>query len=46
VPVILAVTVSPSLAVVIPAAVVARALTVAVILLAVYRDEGPLSLAG
>jgi O-antigen/teichoic acid export membrane protein len=45
VPVILAVTVSPSLAVVIPAAVVARALTVAVILLAVYRDEGPLSLA-
>ena len=44
-PVILAVTVSPSLAVVIPAAVAARALTVAIILLAVYRDEGPLSLA-
>jgi O-antigen/teichoic acid export membrane protein len=45
VPVILAVIVSPSLAVVIPAAVVARALTVAAILVAVYRDEGPLSLA-
>ena len=45
VPVILAVMVSPSLAVVIPAAVVARALTVAAILFAVYRDEGPLSLA-
>jgi len=45
VPVILAVIVSPSLAVVIPAAVVARALTVAAILIAVYRDEGPLSLA-
>jgi O-antigen/teichoic acid export membrane protein len=45
VPVILAVVVSPSLAIVIPAAVVARALTVATILIAVYRDEGPLSLA-
>jgi O-antigen/teichoic acid export membrane protein len=45
VPVMLAIIVSPSLAVVIPAAVVARALTVAAILIAVYRDEGPLSLA-
>jgi O-antigen/teichoic acid export membrane protein len=45
VPVMLAIIVSPSLAVVIPAAVVARALTVAGILIAVYRDEGPLSLA-
>ncbi len=44
-PVILAVLVSPSLAVVIPAAAMARALTVAAILIAVYRDEGPLSLA-
>jgi O-antigen/teichoic acid export membrane protein len=44
-PVILAVVVSPSLAVVIPAAAMARALTVAAILIAVYRDEGPLSLA-
>jgi O-antigen/teichoic acid export membrane protein len=44
-PVTLAVMVSPSLAVVIPAAVIARALTVAAILIAVYRDEGPLSLA-
>jgi O-antigen/teichoic acid export membrane protein len=43
VPVILAVAVSPSLAIVIPAAVVARALTVAAILIAVWRDEGPLS---
>ncbi|HMF52182.1 MAG TPA: flippase [Candidatus Saccharimonadales bacterium] len=43
VPVTLAVVVSPSLAIVIPAAVVARALTVAAILIAVYRDEGPLS---
>ena len=43
VPVILAVVVSPSLAIVIPAAVVARALTVAAILIAVYRNEGPLS---
>ena len=43
VPVIFAVVVSPSLAIVIPAAVVARALTVAAILIAVYRDEGPLS---
>ena len=43
VPVILAVVVSPSLAIVIPAAVVARALTVATILIAVYRNEGPLS---
>jgi O-antigen/teichoic acid export membrane protein len=45
VPVILAVVFSPSLAIVIPAAVVARVLTVAAILIAVYRDEGPLSLA-
>src|SRR5882757_5688450 len=45
VPVILAVTVSPSLALVIPAAVVARALTLATILIAVYRSEGPLSFA-
>jgi O-antigen/teichoic acid export membrane protein len=45
VPVILAVIVSPSLAVVIPAAVVARALTSAAILIAVYRNEGPLSFA-
>jgi len=45
VPVILAVMVSPSLAIVIPAAVVARALTVAAVLIAVYREEGPLSLA-
>jgi len=44
-PVILAVVVSPSLAVVIPAAAMARALTMAAILIAVYRDEGPLSLA-
>jgi O-antigen/teichoic acid export membrane protein len=44
-PVILAVVVSPSLAIVIPAAVVARALTVTAILIAVYRDEGPLSFA-
>jgi len=45
VPVILAVTVSPSLAVVIPAAATVRALTVIAILIAVYRAEGPLSLA-
>jgi O-antigen/teichoic acid export membrane protein len=45
VPVVLATLVSPSLAVVIPAAVVARLLTVAAILMAVYRDEGPLTLA-
>jgi len=45
VPVALAVLVSPSLAVVIPAAVMARVLTIAAILIAVYRDEGPLSLA-
>jgi len=45
VPVILAVVVSPSLAIVIPTAVVARALTVSAILIAVYRDEGPLPLA-
>jgi O-antigen/teichoic acid export membrane protein len=44
VPVVLAVAVSPSLAIVIPAAVVARVLTVSAILIAVYRDEGPLSL--
>ena len=44
-PVILAVVVSPSLAVVIPAAATARALSVVAILIAVYRDEGPLSLA-
>ena len=46
VPVILAVLISPSLAIVIPAAVITRALTVAVILIAVYRKEGPWSLAG
>ena len=45
VPVILAVVVSPSLVIVVPAATVARGLTVAAILIAVYRDEGPLSLA-
>jgi O-antigen/teichoic acid export membrane protein len=45
VPVMLAVMFSPSLAIVIPAAVMARALTVVTILIAVYRDEGPLSLA-
>jgi O-antigen/teichoic acid export membrane protein len=45
VPVLLAVVVSPSLAIVIPAAAVARALTVAAVLIAVYRNEGPLSLA-
>jgi O-antigen/teichoic acid export membrane protein len=45
VPVILAVFISPSLAIVIPAAVITRALTVATILIAVYRDEGPLPLA-
>jgi O-antigen/teichoic acid export membrane protein len=45
VPVILAVMVSPSLAIVIPAAAMARALTVATILIAVYREEGPLSIA-
>ena len=44
-PVILAVAVSPSLAIVIPAAVLARALTVVAILFAVYHEEGPLSLA-
>lgn len=44
-PVILAVMVSPSLTIVIPAAALARALTVAAVLIAVYRDEGPLSLA-
>jgi O-antigen/teichoic acid export membrane protein len=43
-PVILAVIVSPSLAVVIPAAAITRALTVVAILIAVYRDEKPLSL--
>ncbi len=41
VPVILAVMVSSSLTVVIPAAVVTRALTMAAILIAVYRNEGP-----
>jgi O-antigen/teichoic acid export membrane protein len=45
-PVILAVTVSPSLSVVIPAAAIARALTVVATLIAVYHDEGPLSFAG
>jgi O-antigen/teichoic acid export membrane protein len=45
VPVILAVAVSPSLAVVIPAAALARALTVVAVLIAVYHHEGPLSLA-
>jgi O-antigen/teichoic acid export membrane protein len=44
VPVVLAVTVSPSLAVVIPAAAMMRGLTVAVVLIVVYRNEGPLSL--
>jgi O-antigen/teichoic acid export membrane protein len=43
-PVILAVTVSPSLAVVIPTAALARALTVVAVLIAVYRDEHPLPL--
>jgi O-antigen/teichoic acid export membrane protein len=43
VPVILAVVISPSLAIVIPAAVIMRALTVAAILMTVYRDEGPWS---
>jgi O-antigen/teichoic acid export membrane protein len=45
VPVFLAVIISPSLAVVIPAAVVARGMTVAATLIVVYHDEGPLSLA-
>ena len=44
VPVVLAVTVSPSLDVVIPAAAMARALTVVAILIAVYRGEHPLPL--
>ena len=44
-PVILAVAVSPSLAVVIPAAATAQALTMIAILIAVYRIEGPLSFA-
>ncbi len=44
-PVVLAVLVSPSLAVVIPAAATARALTVVAIMIAVYRAEGPLSIA-
>jgi O-antigen/teichoic acid export membrane protein len=43
VPAILAVMVSPSLAIVIPAAATVRALTVVAILIVVYRDEGPLS---
>ena len=43
-PVILAVIVGPSLAVVIPAAVTVRALTVLVVLCAVWRQERPLSL--
>jgi O-antigen/teichoic acid export membrane protein len=45
VPVVLAVAVGPSLAIVIPAAAIARGCTVAAILIAVYRDEGPLSAA-
>ena len=45
VPVVLAVTVSPSLAVVIPAAATVRALTVLAIFVAVYHEEGPLSFA-
>jgi O-antigen/teichoic acid export membrane protein len=44
VPVILAVVVSPSLSIVIPAAATARALTMVAIVIAVYRAEGPLSL--
>ncbi|MCK1404937.1 oligosaccharide flippase family protein [Bradyrhizobium sp. 76] len=43
-PVVVAVMHSPSLAVVVPIAAIARALTAAAILIAVYRDEGPLSL--
>ena len=43
-PVILAVIVGPSLAVVIPAAVLVRATTVVVVLIAVWRQERPLSL--
>jgi O-antigen/teichoic acid export membrane protein len=46
VPVIFAVLISPSLVVVIPAAVITRALTVSFVLIAVYRYEGPWSLAG
>jgi len=45
VPVILAVVVSPSLALVVPAAATVRAATVLAILVTVYRDEGPFSLA-
>ncbi len=44
VPVVLAVCVSPSLAVVVPAAVIARALTVGAILAAALRQEGRLTL--
>lgn len=44
VPVILAVTVGPSLAIIIPAAVLVRAASTAVILVIVVREEGPLSL--
>jgi len=44
VPVTLAVAVSPSLAVLVPAAVMTRALTLAAILITVYHDEGPLSI--
>jgi O-antigen/teichoic acid export membrane protein len=44
VPVILAVLISPTLPVVIPATVAARALTAAAILIVVYRAEGPLSI--
>jgi O-antigen/teichoic acid export membrane protein len=43
-PVLLAITISPSLAVVVPAAVVVRVLTVAATLVAVWRSEGPLNL--
>jgi O-antigen/teichoic acid export membrane protein len=45
VPAVLAVLVSPTLTVVIPAAFAVRALTVSIILLAVYRNERPLSFA-
>jgi len=45
VPVILAVIISPSLAIVIPAATITRAMTMLVILIAVHRNERPLSLA-
>ena len=43
VPVILAITIEPSLTIVIPTAAIARGLTVLAALIAVYRFEGPLS---